>query len=333
MHYSCEQLKKVCIENSRFLLHSESRYVELRTYFRETLQLDDDQFCYITAKFPRLLSVSLATIRSKIDHMTDSNAWRISAEDLKHLVLIAPTILTTPRTTTEGLYRYLDEVLGFSPSAVAIFIRKYPGFLRVNPRTVERNVDYLVLCELVLIFFMNNVLPIDTSGVYSSCGDHNGSGEIERSTILSENIRALYRDLGGQLLLTAGLSCTCSLERIADRVDRTTEALLRTNDVGNVDRNIEYIKSGLFRAIRSRADRRQSSNEKADDNLVWSVGFIENLVSARSARGSERVEEMGPLLSLWSHSRLASGFYTKPKNIALNEKAFARTIVNTSRNM
>lgn len=65
-------------------------------------------------------------------------------------MLVFPTILTTPVGTTSRLWSYLHDTLLMSADEVRQCALRYPSFLRANPASLTRKLEYLVAFQALV---------------------------------------------------------------------------------------------------------------------------------------------------------------------------------------
>lgn len=221
--YTAEELKRMLLSNPRSILYDQDSYKALKCFFKKEVGLVTE-FCEVTSRESRLVSTSLKTLASKTDHLRKT--WKLSKAQIRKLVLCCPTVLTTPQETTARLYEYLHTTLRMPTDAVRDCVVKYPGFLRSNPTSLTRRLEYVVAVQVCM-----KVLLLKLSADRDECrvGMARGAQRIsprfvEKSTFFSnhedlvEAVDQVLLRLASLLVAQSGIVFTFSDERLSSRL-------------------------------------------------------------------------------------------------------------------
>lgn len=146
----------------------------------------------------------------KADHLRNETLWNISKERLCEIITFAPGILTTPASTTEQLWSYLDKDLKMDNDLIRSFIKNYPGYLRVNKETLALKVEYVVISEILLMASRSDLLVPNIN--------INKQYENKMKDTKLNVLRKLFTSMASKILEKSGMAFTCSLERIESRL-------------------------------------------------------------------------------------------------------------------
>lgn len=177
----------------------------------------------------------------KVDHLRNDTLWNISNERLCEMITFAPGILTTPASTTEQLWTYLDNHLEMDNELIRALIDDYPGFLRVNKETLALKVEYVVISELMLMASRSNLLDIKVKY------ENDDQRDVKMSLI-----KKLFNSMASKILAKAGMAFTCSLERLQSRLLYVANTKICPNlvssdedDIGDIHPDAEFITKAL----------------------------------------------------------------------------------------
>lgn len=205
--YSQEQLRLLLLRNCRSALCGQERALALMSFFETELSTSSQEFCELTVAHPRLFGVSLQnTLIPKMNHMLDETSWGLSRDRLSDLIQRAPSILTTPATTTQQLWDYLHLQLHLSKDDCQDIVRKYPNLLRVNVKSLGPKLCSLALAELALLAKQHSLALCEPTK--SPAAD----------TTFQKIAQQLYSQVAAALLKRAPVALTCSLDRIEARM-------------------------------------------------------------------------------------------------------------------
>jgi len=212
--YSAPQLRRMLLSNPRALLYDQDRYQELKGFFEKSVGLSSDEFCELTSQptGSRLITASHNTIASKTSHLTNTDTWGLSRRTLRELVVAFPTIMTTPVDTTARLWTYLHDVLHISPDNIRQCAVKYPGFLRSNPTSLTRKLEYMVAFQALL-----QAMLLEWSADGGS-GSGSGSGFFSTEEELVLAVEQVLVQVAALLMSQVSIIFTFSDARIASRL-------------------------------------------------------------------------------------------------------------------
>jgi len=270
MGYSQEQVRLLLLRNCRSALCGKERAAELALFFERELSISAEQFCTLSVAHPRIFGVSLAkTLRPKIQQLLDEESWGLTRDRLADVIQRAPSVLTTPASTTRKVWRFMREELGLPTADCQTLVRKYPNLLRVNLRSLTPKLCLLAVAEIDLMLVPLQQLAHPRTAAPSP------SPEAARG--FHDLARDLFTEVAAELLKRAPVALTCSSERIHSRM----HAL-------DAHRGLEAVEAasaaGFFRVRRAtttsapQEEQQREEEGDEDDHIAVGVAALENLL-------------------------------------------------------
>jgi len=262
--YSPDHLKNMLLMNPRSVLYDQRKYQELECFLKKSIGLTTSEFCEVTSRESRLISASFnETVVAKMNHLLDT--WGLPKKTLKGLVLVFPTILTTPVGTTSRLWNYLHDSLLMSAEEIRQCAIKYPGFLRSNPESLTRKLEYLVVFQalvkgMVLVHRLDTQTKLGVAkesahhqDLLSRYGDGTGPGAMFRDeSELATAVAHVLRSVAALLVRQNSIIFTFSDARISMRLLEATAVkhpeICREQDVEDGEEEPWREGVGAFRA-------------------------------------------------------------------------------------
>jgi len=342
--YSKYELKDIILSSGRCIFYDDSKFLKLKNFFLSSLGMTTREFCSLTSKHQRIISLSLndslgislsfqlylyhyfLLLAVKVDHLRNDTIWNISNERLCEIIKFAPGILTTPASTTEQLWSYLDEDLRMDNNLIRAFIDDYPGFLRVNKETLALKVEYVVISEILLMACRSDVLE----------SDMNEQFENEMRDVKLNLLRNLFTSMAAKILAKSGMAFTCSLERLQSRLLFVSNSKICPNLVSNDEDDngevIEHPNAKLVINILSlKKDKpmwlSNNLNCNIDDPHINGIMLLTSILSYESVlelvKEWEQIDRTGQLSSLpappsycflYTESKFNKWLYTIPRS-------------------
>lgn len=323
--YSKYELKDIIISNGRCIFYDDTKFLKLKNFFTLSLGMSTRDFCSLTAKHQRIINLSLndsigtlpftmycynsliniIILVVKVDHLRDETLWNISNERLCEIITFAPGILTTPASTTEQLWTYLNKDLGMDDELIRALIDDYPGFLRVNKETIALKVEYVVVSEMLLMASRSNLLGVKE-------GVKEVHGRDDKRDVKMSLIKKIFNSMASKILTKAGMAFTCSLERLQSRLQYVSNTKICPNfvnsdeDSGDIQQhpdagfitNALSLKKGAPMWIKPKVE----NSFDIDDPHIDGIMFLTSILSYESVleliEEWEKIDRNGLLSSL-----------------------------------
>ena len=317
MGYSQEQVRLLLLRNCRSALCGKERAAELALYFERELGLSAEQFCVLSVAHPRIFGVSLTkTLRPKIQQLLDEESWGLTRDRLADVIQRAPSVLTTPASTTRKVWRFMREELSLPTADCQTVVRKYPNLLRVNLRSLTPKLCLLAVAEIGLMLVplqQQEQQPPRTAASLPLS---------EASRGFHDQARDLFADVAAELLKRAPVALTCSSERIRSRMlaldaHRGVEAVEAASAVGfSVRRATTTSVPQMLSLEQRQQESEQEEQEEQEDHIAVGVAALENLLQGDA-------DLLQRLCNQWRLSKGRSdSFPVSPSVITLSDKKF-----------